>query len=161
LLIFVIERNILIKKVSDLNNKYEGLNTELNKKLKAKDAAIKELTSNIEELNSIIKSKNEIIEKLPKLDEPMLQQLKEKGIDDPIKLKEDLMKHPELIPYKGSLGGRMSFFSNKDIFVLSDRWVLAYFEDGHTYGYMLLSYEITNNDDNLKIKWKVIDSYLF
>lgn len=69
---------------------------------------------------------------------------------------DDLTKHSELIPYKGVLGGKMGFYK-EDIFVISDKWVLAYFEDGHIGGNMLLEYSV--KDEN--IFWKVIDSYLF
>jgi len=68
----------------------------------------------------------------------------------------DLISHPELIPYDGVLGGKMGFYYPDEIRVLTDRWVLAGFDDGHINGYMLLSYSI----DNGKISWKVIDSYL-
>lgn len=68
----------------------------------------------------------------------------------------DLLKHPELIPYKGVLGGTMIFFK-EGIQVLSDKWVYASFEDGHIGGYMLLGYSSKNGI----ITWKVIDSYLY
>jgi hypothetical protein len=60
-----------------------------------------------------------------------------------------------MIPFKGVLGGKMAFLKEK-IFIISDRWVLAYFEDGHINGNMLLSYSVKNGN----ISWKVIDSYL-
>lgn len=161
ILFLAVDRNKLAKEVNSLDDKYASLNDALNNTLETKDANIKVLTDKIEELNSTLNLKNEMIEQSPKLDALMLENLKAKGIDDPIKLAEDLMKHPELIPYKGSLGGKMSFFSTEDIFVLSDRWVLAYFEDGHSCGYMLLRYEITRHKDNIEINWKPIESYLF
>jgi hypothetical protein len=68
----------------------------------------------------------------------------------------DLVAHPELIPYDGVLGGTMGFYSRDSVRVLSDRWVLASFEDGHRMGRMLLRYDVTDNG----IVWKVIDSYL-
>jgi len=71
------------------------------------------------------------------------------------KIIADLLKHPELIPYEPVLGGEMGFFK-ENTKVLSDRWVFAYFEDGHIYGYMLLGYSIENGI----IKWEVIDSYV-
>mgnify|MGYP000976640784 CR=1 FL=1 len=70
---------------------------------------------------------------------------------------DDLTKHSELIPYKGVLGGKMDFYNKENIFVISDKWVLAYFEDGHIGGNMLLGYSVENEN----IFWKVIDSYLF
>jgi len=72
------------------------------------------------------------------------------------KLKSDLRKHPELIPYDGVLGGTMGFYDSKGIRVLSGRWVFAGFDDGHINGYMLLSYRLNDG----KISWEVIDSYL-
>lgn len=68
----------------------------------------------------------------------------------------DLLKHPELIPYEAVLGGVMSFYKETTD-VLSDRWVFAYFEDGHINGNMLLEYSVKNG----VISWKVIDSYLY
>lgn len=67
----------------------------------------------------------------------------------------DLLDHPELIPYEAVLGGKMAFFK-ENTKVLSDRWVFAYFEDGHVYGNMLLSYKIQNGI----ITWEVIDSHM-
>lgn len=163
LLFLSIDRQSLIKE-KDLSIKnYKSSVSDLNKEIKSKDSTIKELTKKIQDLNSEIEKKDEIIKSLPKLDEIMLDNLKDKGIDDPIKIKEDLMKRSELIPYEGSLGGTMSFFSTEHIYVFSDKWVLAYFEDGHTPGYILLRYEIIDerNNDTPKIKWKILDSYIF
>jgi len=85
-------------------------------------------------------------------------QLKEQGFS---KLKEDLatdlMQHRELIPYKGVLGGTMGFYSQKDIHVLTSRWVLASFEDGHIGGHILLEYAVSRGG---AIQWKVISAYL-
>ncbi|AET67761.1 hypothetical protein Desor_2157 [Desulfosporosinus orientis DSM 765] len=69
----------------------------------------------------------------------------------------DLIKHPELIPYEGVLGGKMGFYNKDEIYVLTDQWVCAYFNDGHIGGSLLLSYKINNG----AIEWKVIDSRLF
>ncbi len=68
----------------------------------------------------------------------------------------DLISHPELIPYEGVLGGTMGFYARDSVRVLSDRWALATFEDGHRMGGMLLRYQVTDRG----IVWKVIDSYL-
>lgn len=68
----------------------------------------------------------------------------------------DLEKHSELISFEGVLGGKMQYFASESD-VISTKWVLGYFEDGHIFGYSLLQYVI---DDQGNIKWKVIDSYL-
>ena len=67
------------------------------------------------------------------------------------------MKHNELIPYQGILGGEMGFHSKKDIYVVSTKLVRASFDDGHTDGWMLLEYQVT---DKGKISWEVLESYL-
>lgn len=81
-----------------------------------------------------------------------------KGLRDPNKdIRADLIKHNELIPYKGVLGGTMKFNSDKDIYILSAKWVRAYFDDGHIGGWILLEYQVS---DGGKILWKVVGSYL-
>lgn len=88
----------------------------------------------------------------------MVDLLKRQGLDDPLQdIVSDLMQHPELIPYDGVLGGTMGFYSPEGIHVLNTRWVMAYFEDGHISGQMLLRYQIT---DDVRIEWEVLDSFL-
>jgi len=67
------------------------------------------------------------------------------------------MKHNELIPYGGVLGGTMGFWSESDIHVLTLKWVFASFDDGHILEHMLLEYKVS---DDGKISWKVLASYL-
>ena len=69
----------------------------------------------------------------------------------------NLMRHPELIPHEGTHSGTMGFYSEENITILTDRYVLAQFDDGHISGWMLLRYEIGENG---KIAWTAIDSYL-
>ncbi len=68
-------------------------------------------------------------------------------------LRNDLMTHPELIPVEPSLGGKMGFYDPAQIRILSDRWVMAGFEDGHNAGKLLLRYRI----DDGEIRWEVLD----
>ena len=85
-------------------------------------------------------------------------ELKRKGLHDPVHdITVDLMRHTELIPYEGVLGGTMGFYSEDMIHVLTKRWVLASFEDGHIGGKMLLEYQVSGGGE---ITWSVIDSYL-
>lgn len=85
-------------------------------------------------------------------------QLKIEGLNNPVKeLTDNLLKHPEIIPYKGVLGGKMSFQSESNINILNSKWVLANFDDGHIGGVMLLEYKVSKNG---KIDWRVIDSFL-
>jgi hypothetical protein len=87
-----------------------------------------------------------------------ITQLKRKGISNPEEdLVSNLMQHKELIPYEGVMGGTMGFYSSKDIHILSSRWVLASFEDGHIGGHMLLEYRV---DPGGRIHWRVLSTYL-
>ena len=112
----------------------------------------------IENLNKEVESLKEELESYKGFDEAILMSLKDKGFTG--KLEDiiiDLQSHQELIPFEGGLGGTMGFYSDKHIHVLTDKWVLAYFEDGHFFGFMLLEYDIKDGE----IIWEVIDSYLF
>jgi hypothetical protein len=94
----------------------------------------------------------------PKLFPKEIQYLKKQGLKNPVDdIITDLMKHNELIPYQGTLGGKMGFHSERDIYVVSTNLVRASFDDGHTSGWALLEYQVTDGD---KISWKVLESYL-
>lgn len=87
-----------------------------------------------------------------------IQAMKKKGLKDPVAdIIADLKQHRELIPYKGVLGGTMNFYDDSKIRVLTKKWVLAYFEDGHIAGYLLLEYEVAQGG---KISWKTVASYI-
>ena len=81
--------------------------------------------------------------------------IKDKGITEPEKyITEDLFNNPKLIPYAGVLGGTMRFWK---VTLLGDRWAIAYFEDGHVGGRVLLKYTIKKDHT---IKWTILDKYL-
>ena len=87
-----------------------------------------------------------------------IQAMKKRGLKDPVAdIIADLKQHRELIPHKGILGGTMNFYDDSKIWVLTKKWVLAYFEDGHIAGYLLLEYEVTEGG---KINWKTVASYM-
>ncbi|MFD3000844.1 hypothetical protein ACFS7Z_10765 [Pontibacter toksunensis] len=93
------------------------------------------------------------VDELGSLSESDIQRLKGKGLQNP---ETDLMndlnrKQSRLIPAEGSLGGTMAI---RDSRILNDRYALAYYEDGHTGGYMLLKYTVNNGN----INWTVIDN---
>ena len=115
------------------------------------------LTLEIADIKAQMDNNAEIIKTFPTNDPEIVKELERKGIKGGSnQIINDLLKHNELIPFEGILGGKMAFRKDK-IFVISDRWVLAYFEDGHISGNMLLRYNVKNG----VIIWKVIDSYVF
>ncbi len=87
-----------------------------------------------------------------------IENLQKKGLKDPVRdLVSDLQKHPQLIPHAGVLGGTMAFGFPDKIHILTDRYALAYFEDGHIAGWMLLEYQVARGG---RITWRRIDSYV-
>jgi hypothetical protein len=80
-----------------------------------------------------------------------IDDLRKQGLADPVHdLKADLMKHPDLIPFPGVLGGSMGFYSADDIRILGSHWAFARFEDGHIGGSILLEYKVEHG----RITWK-------
>ena len=82
----------------------------------------------------------------PTLSDSELTDYMGKGIQDPYKdIPADLIKHPELIPFKGELGGTYGFYSASKIFVLGPHRVWAYVEDGHNSKALLLDNDVSDD----------------
>ncbi|MCL2548237.1 MAG: hypothetical protein FWE76_03630 [Symbiobacteriaceae bacterium] len=68
----------------------------------------------------------------------------------------DLRMHPDLIPFAGVLGGTFGFYFPDMIYVVFSRpylgHVLAYVDDGHISGMVLLDFIL---DDNGEIAWRL------
>ena len=89
------------------------------------------------------------------LQEEDRQFLISKGLQSPIHdLVQDLMKHNELIPCKGTLGGTPGFNDPNRIAVLSRDRVIAEYDDGHVEGTIGLTFTVLNG----AISWKVVNS---
>jgi len=87
-----------------------------------------------------------------------IRAMQKKGLKDPANdIVSDLQQNGKLIPHQPSMGGTMNFYDAGKIRVLTGKWVLAYFEDGHNGGYVLLEYEVKPGG---KITWKILASYL-
>ncbi|MEN8908327.1 MAG: hypothetical protein ABF289_20415 [Clostridiales bacterium] len=68
----------------------------------------------------------------------------------------DLMKQPELIPFKPVLDGKMDYISENDIVILLDNYVFATFTDSYISGCMLMKY----TKEETGIKWEVVNEYI-
>jgi len=67
----------------------------------------------------------------------------EKGINDPkTSIEKALREKPELIPLEAVLGGTMRF---GNIEILSDKWVIADYDDDHVTGKSIYRYQLTQN----------------
>lgn len=75
-------------------------------------------------------------------DGPTIQfhQLEKQGIKKPVDfIKKSLRSNPHLIPLNPVLGGKMHFTNMQ---VLTDRWVMATYEDGHIMGRTIFLYSL-------------------
>jgi len=70
------------------------------------------------------------------------------------KLRLDLLSRSDLIPWEGILGGRMAIPGPESIWFFAPNWALAYVEDGHIAGYLLLRFRIRGNT----IEWAPVDA---
>jgi hypothetical protein len=90
-----------------------------------------------------------------KLQEVDRQFLIGQGLHDPTNdLVKDLMKHNELIPCEGSVGGTPGFNSPNRIDVLSKDHVIAGYDDGHVEGTVELTFIVSRGT----ISWTVVHS---
>jgi hypothetical protein len=85
-----------------------------------------------------------------------IELMRKRGLANPMEdLRRDLVRHPELIPFR-TTHGQFIFFPENAV-LLPGSWVCAYFEDGMNGGYVLLSYEVLPGG---KIVWHRLDSRL-
>lgn len=104
-----------------------------------------------------LESSNQIQGETDLLSRIEINKLQRMGLRDPVNtIKEDLLKNSDLIPYEGSLGGTMDFYSRENIAILNEKWVLAYFEDGHNAGEAILEFSFSNGE----LKWNVLDIFM-
>ena len=73
-------------------------------------------------------------------------------------IKNDLIKHASLLKIEGVNGGKIAFNSPDKINILNEKWVMAYFDDGHIDGVAIFEYKVESNGE---ISWRVIDEYLY
>lgn len=139
-----------VEQLEQRNLSLAGELSKLNQKNNESDALIVSLKSEVQKRDEQIRAQS-------KVEQPTLEKLRSEGFKgNSQEIISDLMKHTELIPYAGVLGGTMGFYDEKAIRILTDQWALASFSDGHIGGYMLLKYEWKDG----KFSWKVMDSYL-
>lgn len=93
----------------------------------------------------------------PRLSEFELRRLQRKGLSNPVfDLVQDLSERADLIPAEAFFGGSMHIIPG-ETYVLTDRWVLAGFEDGHVHGNLWLEYDV---DQAGRVTWRVLGWYM-
>ncbi|NDK56203.1 hypothetical protein [Pontibacter fetidus] len=129
---------------------------KIDKKLEQKDETVDSLEEMVlppDTMEMVPPGGAAFVDELGTLSESDVQKLQRKGLKSP---ETDLMndlnrKQSQLIPAKGTMGGTMVI---RDSRILNDRYALAYYEDGHNGGYMLLKYTVNNGT----INWTVVDN---
>lgn len=145
---------LFINTINNLNQAENSYKDKIEKYNREK----KELIAGYKEKEKLFKISENLKMNTIALYDYFIEEMKGKGLADPVDdIISDLQQHPELIPYKGTLGGAMGFYFKKDIWVLNNKWVFAYFEDGHTGGYLILEYIVM---DDGKINWERIASMM-
>lgn len=74
---------------------------------------------------------------------PLFFGKKYEGIENPEQfIKNQLRNQPEKIPLSPVLGGNMEF---RKIDIISEKWLLAIYDDGHVQGKALMEYQLQPN----------------
>jgi len=120
------------------------------------------LTAQVDSLRAVIRSRSGLREDVGQsagaavVNGFQIKELRRRGLSDPlVDLAKDLRGHPEVLPESlvGEVGGTYGFYNPEGIHLLTTKWVLAEFDDGHRLGHMLLEFAIR---DSAKIDWKPI-----
>jgi len=115
------------------------------------------MAQQLQSLSMESKNYREEINNFPGLNDFDIRRLKQQGIEDPEEtIINTLYQSPNLIPVDGTLGGTMRFYRPR-IWVLSKKWVLAEFEDGHIAGKILFTYSFSEKNN---LVFKTIDYHL-
>jgi hypothetical protein len=133
-------------------------------------SALEEHISELEEIKANCLERNDslsaVLQELritgaipPFLDRVQIEKLVNRGLANPADdLRKDLTGRPDIINIPPVLGGKMAFYFYDGIHILNERRMLAYFEDGHVAGAILLKYDIGQDG---RISWEVLDETLY
>jgi hypothetical protein len=134
------------------DNEVAEIDQELEEQAEAVDS-LEDMVLPPDTMNLIPPGGAAFVDELGSLSESDIQRLRRKGLQNPeTDLMNDLSRNQsKLIPAEGTMGGTMAI---RDSRILNDRYALAYYEDGHNGGYMLLKYTVSNGN----INWSVVDN---
>jgi len=119
-------------------------NALLNEKL---DLALKELDS--------ARSRDQVTPELDRLPVPDWEKMRTRARPDPRSLVlENLLAREDLISWEGIHGGTMKIYDPSLVWFIGPRWCIAWVEDGHIGGYMLLRFDT----DTGQTQWRLLDS---
>ncbi len=159
----LMERNDqLVKDMADLTFALDATGAEkqrLEEDLIIAQEEIEKFTEKVEELDDLLVAsqidKKQFMDRLLVSAEPsaeVVSRLKGDGFASVHDFLATLRLENDLIPYEGVLGGTMAWWP-KGSYVLTEHFVLGYFEDGHVGGYAVLEYEI---DPVGNVEWTLL-----
>ncbi len=150
--IFYIQKNEAEGRLAVADKQVEKIDEKLEQKDETVDS-LEEMVLPPDTMELVPPGGAAFVDELGSLSESDIQKLQRKGLKNP---ESDLMndlnrKQSQLIPVQGTMGGTMTI---RDSRILNDRYALAYYEDGHNGGYLILKYTVNNGT----INWTVVDS---
>ena len=151
-LYFYWQKNEAESRLAIADSRVEEIDEELSQKTESVDS-LEEMVLPPDTMELVPPGGAAFVDELGSLSESDIQRLKREGLQNPeTDLLNDLnRKQSRLIPAEGSMGGTMTI---RDSRILNDRYAMAYYEDGHNGGYMLLKYTVNNGN----INWTVVDN---
>ncbi|WP_162051971.1 CBS domain-containing protein [Pontibacter pamirensis] len=149
---FYWQKNEAESRLAIADNQLEEVDSELEQKAQAMDS-LEDYMLPPDTMGMVPPGGAAFVDELGTLSESDVRRLKQKGLENPeTDLMNDLQrKQRQLISAEGTLGGTMAI---RDTRILNDRYAMAYYEDGHTGGYMILKYTVNNGN----INWTVVDN---
>ena len=133
---FLLLSSLLLLSCADDNKNLEL--ESLNDKIDSISKALEEEKELSDSLQSVFASKDSI-----EGGYPIFFGKKYDGIQDPADfIKNQLRNQPERIPLSPAVGGTMAF---RKIDIISEKWLLAIYDDGHVQGKAIMEYELQPN----------------
>lgn len=118
------------------------------------------LTYKVDSLSTALESEKKVTDSLQTLfaendsiqgGYPIFFGKKYEGIENPQEfIKNQLRNQPERIPLSPEVGGTMAF---RKIDIISEKWLLAIYDDGHVQGKAIMEYELQPNGS---VKYTVV-----
>ena len=133
---FLLLSSLLLLSCADDNKNLEL--ESLNDRIDSITKALEEEKELSDSLQSVFSSKESI-----EGGYPIFFGKKYDGIQDPADfIKNQLRNQPERIPLSPAVGGTMAF---RKIDIISEKWLLAIYDDGHVQGKAIMEYELQPN----------------
>ncbi len=133
---FLLLSSLMLLSCADDNTKPES--ESLSRKVDSLSVALEEQKELSDSLQSVFTSRDSI-----EGGYPLFFGKKYEGIKDPEDfIKNQLRNQPERIPLSPVVGGTMAF---RKIDIISEKWLLAIYDDGHVQGKAIMEYELQPN----------------